>query len=219
MRRLLLSLALLPLLAACSNPSVRYDVRLDTDDEERSSMLLFASLRVIERRMASLGEEVIDLDIKKVSDGNQIYVEVKEEEAALDILTDLLTTPFDLQIMKEASAEEADQFVEGHGGFQKTGLNQEHILWLQAAEEPGGKGRVTISFSQEGRVMMSDIFKENKGKSIGIFVREQLVSKLLVDTDELKDDIVITDIPTVQLANVFADDVNVGLHVTFTPVP
>ena len=66
---------------------------------------------------------------------------------------------------------------------------------------------------------MKDLFAESEGKNIGIFIRNQLVSKLLVDTDELIDDIIITDIPTVQLANVFADDVNVGLHVTFTPIP
>lgn len=218
MKRLFLCLALLPLLTACGNTSVRYDVQLDTEDEERSGALLFASLRVIERRMANLGEEILDLDIKPVGEGNHIYVEANEK-AALDVLTELITASFDLHIMKESSEEEADQVVEGHGGFQKTGINHDHILWLKATEELGGKGRVTISFSEEGRDSMAKLFEENEGKSIGIFVRNQLVSKLLVDTNELKDDIVITDIPTVQLANVFADDVNVGLHVTFTPVP
>jgi len=218
MKRFMLSLALLPLLAACGNSSISYNVHLNTDDEERGSMLLFASLRVIERRMVSLGEEVIDLDIKKKGEENQIYVEAKEE-AALGILTDLLTTPFEIQVMKETPVEEADQVVEGHGGFKKIGISNEDILWLQAAEEPGGKGRVTISFSEKGREKIKDLFAESEGKNIGIFIRNQLVSKLLVDTDELIDDIIITDIPTVQLANVFADDVNVGLHVTFTPIP
>tara|TARA_Y100000310_G_scaffold329149_1_gene398456 strand:+ start:453 stop:623 length:171 start_codon:yes stop_codon:yes gene_type:complete len=56
MKRLLLSLALLPLLTACGSASVRYDVQMDTEDGELRSALLSASLRVIERRMASLGE-------------------------------------------------------------------------------------------------------------------------------------------------------------------
>lgn len=218
MQCLFLSLALLPLLTACGNASIKYDVQLDTEDKEQSSALLSASLRVIERRMADLGEEVIDLDIQPSGEGNRIYVEAAEKPA-LDVLTDLITVPFDLQIMKEAPVEEADQVVEGHGGFKKTGISHTHIQWLKASEEPGGKGRVTITFSEEGREKMAQLFKENKGKSIGIFVRNQLVSKLLVDTNELKDDIVITDIPSIQLANVFADDVNVGIHVTFTPVP
>ncbi len=218
MKRLLLSLALLPLLTACGSASVRYDVQMDTEDGELRSALLSASLRVIERRMASLGEAVLDLDVKKVGEGNQIIVEA-EEESALGVLSDLLMAPFDLQVMNESELEVADQVVEGHGGFRKVGISQEHIVWLRSAEEPGGKGRVTIIFSDEGREKMAEVFKDNKGKFIGIFVRNQLVSKLLVDTDELKDDIVITDIPTVQLANVFADDVNVGIHMTFTLVP
>lgn len=216
MKRSLLLLALLPLLTGCSTASVLYDITVHTDDEERGSMLLLASLRVIERRMASIGEELLDLDMKRTSGENQIYVEAKEK-AALDILTDELTSPFELLIMKESSVEEADMVVEGHGGFVKTGISHEQLKWLQASEEPGGKGRVSILFTDEGRELMGSLFEENQNKYIGIFVRGSLVSKLLVDTNELKDEIIITDIPTVQLANVFADDVNVGMHVQFTP--
>jgi preprotein translocase subunit SecD len=219
MKRSLLVLALLPLLAGCSSTSsVLYDVELNTTDEERGSMLLFASLRVIERRMAGIGEEIVDLDLKRNEGETQIYVETKNQ-TPLDILTDELTTPFDLQVMKESSIEEADAVVEGHGGFAKTGISHKQLKWLQASEEPGGKGRVSILFTQEGRDLMGEVFAENQDKFIGIFVRGNLISKLFVDTDELKDEIIITDIPTVQLANVFADDVNVGMHVTFTLAP
>lgn len=218
MKRLLATFVLLPLLAGCSTASILYDIQLNTEDEERGSMLLTASLRVIERRMASIGEEVLDLDIKKEGEGHRVYLKVKEQ-AALDALTEDLTSPFSLKVMKEAPPEEADAVVEGHGGFSETGITEKHLKWLQASEEPGGKGRVTITFSEEGRTLMGEVFRQNKGKSIGLFVRGNLVSKLFVDTDELKDEIIITDIPSVQLANVFADDVNVGMHVTFTPVP
>ncbi|PIR52562.1 hypothetical protein COU76_05920 [Candidatus Peregrinibacteria bacterium CG10_big_fil_rev_8_21_14_0_10_49_10] len=218
MKRLLSSFALLLLLTACGSSSVSYDVQTNTDDAEVQSALLAASLRVVERRMASLGEPVLDLNMEQNGEGNTLYVEA-QEQAALDILSDLLSAPFDLQVMKQATVEEADQVVEGHGGFKQVGINQDDIMWLSASEEPGGKGRVTITFSEEGRGKMGKLFKENKGKFIGIFVRSQLVSKLLVETDELKDDIVITDIPTVQLAHVFADDVNVGIHMTFRPLP
>ncbi|PIQ75812.1 hypothetical protein COU78_00380 [Candidatus Peregrinibacteria bacterium CG10_big_fil_rev_8_21_14_0_10_49_24] len=218
MKRPLLLLALLPLLTGCSTASVLYNVTLNTDDEERGSMLLLASLRVIERRMANIGEELVDLDMQRKNGKNQMYVEAKEQ-AALDILTDELTTPFELYIMLESSTEDADVVVEGHGGFKKTGISHEQLKWLQSSEEPGGKGRVSILFTQEGRDLMGSLFEENQNKYIGIFVRGSLVSKLLVDTNELKDEIIITDIPTVQLANVFADDVNVGMHVTFTLAP
>jgi len=65
---------------------------------------------------------------------------------------------------------------------------------------------------------MQQVFKENKGKSLGLFIRGALVSKLLVETDELKDDIVIRDITSHEIAEAFADDLTVGLHVRFLPI-
>jgi preprotein translocase subunit SecD len=216
MRRFLLTLAILPILAACSSASVTYSVTTNVEEEQRVNLLLLASMRVIERRMANIGEELLDIDLQRNGTSTAIVVQV-QEETALDILTEQLTEPFDMQIMKESTEETAEVIVDGHGGFVQTGITGEDILWLESAEEPGGTGRITITFSEEGREKMSTVFQENVGKNIGIFVRGQLVSKLLVEVDELKDDIVITDIPSLELAAVFADDVNVGLHVTFTP--
>lgn len=215
MKRFLVIAALLPILASCGNSAVTYDITTTVEDEGRINALLVASMRVIERRMASLGEEPLDVSLHRTN-GLSITVEA-ENDTALDVLSQTLTAPFDFIIMQEASDEEPEISVEGHGGFVSTGITGEQILWLQASEEPGGKGRVTINFTEEGRTMMSQVFQENFGKSIGIFVRKQLISKLSVETDELKEDIIITDIPSVSLAEVFADDVNVGLYVTFTP--
>lgn len=215
MKRFFLTLALLPVLAGCGSNAVTYTLATPQTDEDKVNALLVASMRVIERRMASIGEEVQDINLNR---NNGLFITVQaKNQTALDVLTEALTAPFDFVIMKEAGEEEPEVTVEGHGGFVSTGITGEQILWLQASEEDGGKGRVTISFSEEGRNMMSQVFKENFGKSIGIFVRGQLVSKLSVETDELKEDIIITDIPTTNLAEVFADDVNVGLYVTFTP--
>lgn len=217
MRKFILSLAFLPLLAGCGSTSVTYNITTDVDDPTRESALLFSAMRVIERRMASIGEEVRDLNLERPDGGVHIYVEAKEQ-AALDLLTEVLTEPFTFRVMQEASEDEAELVVEGHGGFAPTGVDKTHLQWLQASEEAGGKGRVTLSFTEEGRQKMAEVFQQNNGKYIGLFVRDQLVSKLMVETDQLKDDIIITDIPTVALANVFADDVNVGLHVTFEPI-
>ena len=98
-------------------------------------------------------------------------------------------------------------------------MTEEHLEWVEAAEELDNKGRITLSFSPEGRELMRTVFRQNVGRNIGLFVREKLVAKLQVDTAELKDDIIITGIPSPELARVFADDVNVGLHVIFTPLP
>ena len=214
MKRFLLSVALCSTLAACGTSSTTYIMDITAQEEQQVNNLLLATTRVIERRMASIGEEPLDIHMQR---GQPFTVRVEaENETALEVLTETITAPFSFIVMKEAGDAEPEQTVEGHGGFVSTGITGEHILWLQASEEAEGKGRVTIGFTEEGREMMSEMFAENFGKSIGIFVRGQLVSKLLVETDELKEDIIITDIPTVGLAEVFADDVNVGLYVTFT---
>ena len=40
-----------------------------------------------------------------------------------------------------------------------------------------------------------------------------------LEAEEIKESILITDIPSVLLAQIFADDLNVGLHATFTRDP
>lgn len=218
MKRFLITLALLPALAACGNAVTVYEVTTDIEEEGRANELLLASTRVIERRLASLGEEPLDINLNRSGGTNTITVEANND-VALDVLTEAITAPFDFVVMEEDGNEAtADIVVEGHGGFSATGVTGEQVIWLESSEEPGGKGRVTIIFTEEGRAMMNEVFQKNSGRNIGIFVRDQLISKLFVDTDELKEDIIITGIPTASLAKVFADDVNVGLHVTFTPI-
>lgn len=213
-------LAMLLLLAACggSGRSV-YKLQIDTEDTSRLTVLSIAVTRIVERRLEGMGEEVRGLDISQKKDGPELSFTVGTEAAA-DLLRQDLTAPFNLRIMREVQPGETPTIeVEGHGGFIETGITEDHIEWVEASEEPGNKGRIALEFNEEGRELMSKVFKENVKKNIGLFVRNRLVAKLQVDTSELKDDIIITGIPSPELARVFADDVNVGLHVTFTPIP
>jgi preprotein translocase subunit SecD len=109
--------------------------------------------------------------------------------------------------------------VEGHGEFAATGITEEDMVWADAAEDEQKKGVVRLTFTPQGSQKLAAVFKENKGKSIGIFVRDRLISKLTVQTDVIEDHIVIRDIPSSELARIFVDDLNVGLHVTFTKLP
>jgi hypothetical protein len=45
-----------------------------------------------------------------------------------------------------------------------------------------------------------------------------MVSKLKVGTEKIADHIIISGIPSYTVAQIFADDVNVGLHTTFEPL-
>jgi hypothetical protein len=51
---------------------------------------------------------------------------------------------------------------------------------------------------------------------MGLFVHDRLMAKMPIDAAEPKEEIVIAGIPVPDMAGIFADDVNVGTHVTFS---
>lgn len=208
------------LLAGCgATTTIGYSVAFNVQDPSQRVQLQLMTQHVIERRLENIGEKSPIVTAQISDAGADVVAEVSDPIVG-DVLTSQLIEPFDLQIMKEATADKADITVSGHGSFMKTGIEGKHLTWVMAQPQAGGpQAMVTIGFTEEGRTLMKQLFKENKGKFVGIFVRGKLVSKLKVETDELKDDVVIQDIPSYDLASVFADDVNVGLHATFTPKP
>ncbi len=219
-RTVLAGLSICVLLAACGRAvEARYQLSFNTTDTGRLTELSLAVTRIVERRLQSMGEEVRNLDVTQTSGGPELSFKI-ETQAAADLLREDLIEPFKLSIMRAVKPGETPQLeVEAHGGFIDTGVSEEHLEWVLATEEPDNRGRISLQFTEEGRELMRKVFKQNVGKQIGLFVRGRLIAKLQVDTAELKDDIIITGIPSSELARVFADDVNVGLHVTFTPLP
>lgn len=219
MRRFTALLTATLFLTACGATKIAYKISFNTDNPEQQSALTLASLRVIERRLSRMGDQLLEQDMKTRDQEVVLALRIRDREASTTLTVELVK-PFTLNIMEESPEKTADTVVEGHGGFRKTDITQEHLQWVDArAHGPEGKqGMVILYFSPDGRTLMQKIFKKNKGKSIGIFVRGQLVSKLMVDTDKVQDDIVIQNIPSYEIARVFADDMNVGLHVTFTPL-
>lgn len=218
MKKALLSIAALVVLAGCSGtPTVTYNLSMDVTDATQRQLLVDQSVNVIERRLESMGDILVDSKTSIEGSGAIITISSESQEA-LDALTQQLQEPFEMRVMQESSDEEAELTVEGHGGFKGTGISGEDLNWVEGHKEPGKEtGEVKLVFTEEGRTKMGALFRAMKGKFIAIFVRNTLVSKLMVDTDELKDDIVIRDVPNAELAQVFAEDVNVGIHVTFTP--
>lgn len=221
MKRPLFSLVSVLLLAACATSnSVSYNLEMDVTDAEKRQQLGEQSLRVIERRLSRMGEIPSAQDVTVNEDGAVISITVETQEA-IDQLTKELQEPFTFKVMAQTEeGEEGEITVDGHGSFISTPVTGDDLEWVEGRKEPGkATGEVRLVFTEEGRSEMANLFADKQGSYIGIFVRDQLISKLLVDTGELKDDIVIRDIPSPELAQIFAEDVNVGLHVTFTPVP
>jgi len=164
-----------------------------------------------------MGEDA-NVDIK--TEGGVTHVIVSAHPAVKEPLTAQLTEPFTMRIMAQVADGKGDITIEKQGSFKETGITEKHLLWVTGGKDTDpAKGRVLLEFSEEGRMLMGDVFRKNKGKYIGLFVRKHLVSKLLVESEEVKDTILITDIPSFTLAEIFADDLNVGLHAVFTPDP
>lgn len=220
-RFLALSVAMLALTACSDAATVRYHLQMNTTEQTEVVQLTQETFNVMQRRLEHMEEAILDMKSKNEGSGSVIMTLSTKNKEALDALTDQMVVPFTLEIMAQSEeGQTPDVTVEGHGGFVKTGMTAKDLLWVEADQEPGKDlGRVHLVFTEEGRTKIAALFKRMKGKNIGIFVRGQLVSKLLVEDDVLRDDIVIQDIPSVDLAQIFAEDVNVGIHVTVTPLP
>lgn len=203
------------LLAACSSDSVSYTLGFSVDDPEDQAALTEAAQRVIQRRLEHIGE---DGKVQVVHDGDTTKIRVDVGDSAVpDILTGELQQPLNFRIMQQVPEDQADIVVEGQGGFQETGIDNASLFSVAASEDDDGKGVIVLNFTDDGRAKLAKVFQESNGKYIGMFIRGQLASKLLVETGTLLDMIVIRDLPSAEIALLFADDVNVGLHVTFTP--
>lgn len=204
-------------LAGCGNSTttVSYTLTFDVPNPAAQQDLALAATRVIERRLDHMGEELLDKEVRAAGSDMNLVITVADPSVA-SLLTEELQTPLNFQIMEEAPEDQADIVITGQGGFKATGVDSGSLYAAIAQEDGDGKGVITLQFSPDGRQKLSDVFRRNKGKNIGMFVRGKLTSKLLVETDTLKDDIVIRDLPSAEIARIFADDINVGLHVTFT---
>lgn len=194
----------------------------DMEDEVKQSTLALASQQIVSRRAAAMGIEIDNIELEVQPKGIALLLTgLSKEEAAP--LTAALTAPFTFEVMEEATEETADitindQVTGEEQWFKKALVNDSNVQWISPTHQADGKGRVAVELNEEGTANMKKVFQRNVGKSVGLFVRERLIAKLLVDSTNFEDDIVISDIPTPDLAFVFADDVNVGLYVTFVPL-
>jgi preprotein translocase subunit SecD len=191
------SLVFATLTACAGNSTLTYSVKANTTDNNQRAELFVASERVMERRLAAA-------DVKNA----QVTV--------LPTGTEKFT--FDIRIEGPKLAPTEDN--PDGTNWIATGLNGSMLTWVSPVTNPSNNEiGVELQFLPEGRDLLSTTFKGNKGKSIGIFVRDLLVSKMSINAEEAGDHIIIGGIPSSKVAQIFSEDVNVGLHVTFTPAP
>jgi hypothetical protein len=220
MMRRLFPIAFLLLLTSCGGTALHFTLTMNISEIAKRTELEEASKRVVERRLSRFELKTTDLSLAPNTDGTFALTFSLAEKETADQITKELLTPFSLEIMlftgKDKEKDMGDLYVEEQGWFTKTGINEKSLVWAQASTDEWGKGEVALEFSPEGHALLSKTFREHVGGQLGLFVRDKLMSKLLIETKELKEKIVIDGIPSPEIAAIFADDVNTGVHVTFS---
>lgn len=206
-------------LTACGGPeSVTYTVEFDTSDPARVTMLSQGVERVMVRKLTALGIE--KPSVKSVPSGastSTVTVMLPKTAEAKEILQKITSEKltFDMRIekksVKDGGAMDPDNWI-------KTALTGSSLVWVQGmGDKSTGKISLDLEFSEAGAKILSEIFAENSGKSLGIFVRDLLVSKILMEGEMNENHVRIGGVPSEHIANVVMDDINVGLHATFVP--
>lgn len=216
-KRLILVAIAIPLLASCNRgTTVSYQLDIKTTDPAKRAELIKAAERIVENKLSVFGIEA-DATVSADDAAPVMTVQVPDKAVAQD-LTDNLTRPFALEFMRRTgSGETADVETSAQGKFNRTGVNQDDIEWVRATTQPiTGKGKVQILFTEDGLAEMKKLFQDYPGQDIGMFLRDVLASIVTMQPTQIADSIIIEGIPTPDIAQTFADDVNVGRFVTFS---
>ncbi len=224
MKRLLLITSFALLISGCGgSKTLTYSVQFDTTDISRRNDLSLSARKVVERRLERLNGTLnnFDLTFDEKTDATTIMLEVGNTKAA-DALNEEMTAPFNFELRSLASEhQDGDIDVENVGSFRATGITGTDVDWVegQTIEPPLSRGRILIGFTEAGRQKIQTLFQEQKGNTIGIFVRERLAASVgAVEGSEVQNVLVIDGVPSGDLAKVFADDMNTGIHMTFSPI-
>lgn len=216
MKRLFPLVLLTLALVGCGSKTMRFSLTFDVEDSVQRTILLEESKKVIERRLSRFEDATPSpMIVESVQSGSVLLSFDVNSAKARTALTKELLTPYALKVMT-ATTGTGDLFIEEQGWFKDTGITQKDIFWTEGAADPKGKGIVRLVFSDEGRAKLQTVFRNHSGGTMGLFVHDKLMAKMPIETNELKEEIVISGIPVPDMARVFADDVNVGTHVIFS---
>jgi preprotein translocase subunit SecD len=190
---------------------------INAPDSSKAMTLIQASEHMVTRRLAAAS--VQDPRVAAIPEGTgSAVLTLKLSNAdAVQAAERILAEPFSFDIRlekeKKAPADNTEQ-----SEWIPTNLTGTDIEWVEAVRDSEGNVAVELRFTTAGRAALSSIFSANKGKNAGIFVRDLLVSKLKIPSEAMGDHVIISGIPSAKVAEIFADDVNVGLRVSFSPI-
>ncbi|MDD5055939.1 MAG: hypothetical protein PHZ00_06785 [Candidatus Peribacteraceae bacterium] len=208
------------LLAACAKETtLKFDVTLRAPDASKAMVLAEAVERVMVRKMTAQNIEKPMVSVVPDGSGSAILTIDAPDENAADVVRTLVNEQFtfDLRIEDTVPSEQEDKFDPAR--WQPAGITGALVTWVQAVgnRETNEIG-IDLTFNETGRMRLKSIFTDNVGKNIGIFVRGLLVSKMNILNSDIGDTLSISGVPSAAIAEVFADDVDVGLLTTIREI-
>ncbi|NLG07366.1 hypothetical protein GX553_02845 [Candidatus Peribacteria bacterium] len=212
------------LLVACNrngNEGITFSIDIDAIGQQYSQELLQSASRMLRRRVIAIAAQqdiqMQETDVQVEEDGTNLTVQISDEDMRQQLATEM-RDPFTMQFMEEVPLDMAEVIVAETQGFKSIPLTEEDIAWLHIAHQDENGAQVLITFTENGAAQKRELFAERIEQNIGIFVRGMPVYKMLVESDDAEEDTLTINIPHAELAEVFVDDVNVGLRTTFSVV-
>ncbi len=217
-KSLLVVLGIALTLAACGGEQkVVRKMEIRASDSSKVRTLLEATERVMERRFASLKllnarASVVPLDTKSA----MLTLTLPDSETA-ERFEAILSAPFTFDVRIEKPKEKLKKDDPDEIEWIPTALTGSSLSWVQAiGNKNTGRVSLELQFTEKGQSLLQSLFRENVGKNIGIFVRDAMMSTFSISSPDVGSSIMIGGVPSASIAEVFSDDVNVGLFVSFT---
>lgn len=218
-RTLIIGMTSIVALTACNQKTtITYNLDAKTQDGAKAITLLQSAERMMNRRMA--GEDLKNARATVYPTGlhaGLMKVEIPNTAEAKSVVNHIATEKFtfDLRIEKKPTTIDTENTKDN---WEMTPITGDQLVWAQAiGNRKTGEVSVDLEFNDIGAKNIGEVFTKNKGKYIGIFVRDLLVSKLRISDAKTTNHLLIGGIPSAKIAEIFADDVNAGLFVTYTP--
>ncbi|MSR68028.1 hypothetical protein EXS65_04395 [Candidatus Peribacteria bacterium] len=215
---LLLSTGVLMTLVACGGgqQTIIQTMTIRSPEASKTMALIQATERVMNRRLAGAGIQNAHASTIPTGTNTATLTLTLPDATAVAKANSILSEQFTFDLRIEEPKKNED----GTSDWEPTALTGSNLLWVQAVgNNATGEIAIELQFSEAGRTILESVFSKNAGKHIGIFVRDLLVSKVSVTNGAVADTVIIGGIPSAKVAEIFSDDVNVGLLVSFTPAP
>lgn len=215
MRGTLVSISIVSvLLASCIGQaaSLEYDLKITAKDTAERALLLQAVERVAKRKSVAVETHAIIVTSPTGNDAGKLTVKMKDKEK-LERLKGLLELPFAFEL--KLQGEPTKENLKIHE-WLSTNITEVDLASVQVLQN-GTNVSIELIFTNDGHKKLEEVFTNNVGKNLGIFVGNVLMSGITIGKDAPKEQIVISGVPSLAQANFFVDDVMVGLKVKFTP--